>query len=91
MSLTGKIAAQVRRKALVVPAVILAAGTGALLPLGSAAADASSIHAPGTLTVATTGTDSGNCQPGPCRTLGYALTQAGPKDTIVIHPGAKGP
>jgi hypothetical protein len=87
MSLTGKIAAQVRRKALVVPAVILAAGTGALLPLGSAAANASSIHAPGTLTVATTGTDSGNCQSSPCRTLGYALTQAGPKGTIVIDPG----
>jgi hypothetical protein len=69
------------------PAVVLVAGIGAMLPLGSAAADASPTHAPSTLTVATTGSDSGNCQASPCKTLGYALTQAGPSDTILIDPG----
>ena len=33
------------------------------------------------------GSDSGNCRSRPCQTLGYALTQAGPKGTIVIGPG----
>jgi hypothetical protein len=69
------------------PAVVLVAGAGALLPLATTAADASAMHAPGTLTVATTGSDSGNCQSSPCKTLGYALTHAGPNDTIVIGPG----
>ena len=45
------------------------------------------MHARHTLAVATTGSDSGNCQSGPCKTLGYALTQASPNDTIVIGPG----
>jgi len=40
-----------------------------------------------TLTVATTGSDSGNCQSSPCQTLGYALTKASPDDKIVIDPG----
>ena len=39
------------------------------------------------LTVATTGSDSGNCKSSPCKTLGYALTQARPNDKIVIGPG----
>lgn len=69
------------------PAVVLAAGTGALLPFGAAAAATSPTQARNTLMVATTGSDSGNCRSGPCQTLGYALTQAGPNDTIVIGPG----
>ena len=40
-----------------------------------------------TLTVATRGSDSGNCQSSPCQTLGYALTQASPNAKIVIDPG----
>ena len=88
MSGVGKIAAQKWRKALMWwPAVVLVAGTGALLPLGAAAANASPVHARHTLTVTTRGTDHGNCRWRSCRTLGYALTQAGPHDTIVIGPG----
>ena len=88
MTGVGKIAAQMGRKALMsLPAVVLVAGTGALLPLGTAAANASAMHARHTLTVATRGTDSGNCRWRPCKTLGYALTQAGPNDNIVIYPG----
>jgi hypothetical protein len=84
----GKIAVQVGRQALrSLPAVVLVAGTGALLPLGTSAANASSMNAHSTLTVATTGTDRGNCQSSPCKTLGFALTRAGPGDTIVIDPG----
>jgi len=83
-----KIAAQIGRQALKSwPAVVLVAGTGALLPLGTAAANASPMHARHTLTVATSGTDQGNCRRSPCKTLGFALTQAGPNDTIVIGPG----
>jgi hypothetical protein len=83
-----KFAAQMGRKALKsLPAVVLVAGTGALLPLGTAAADASPMHVRHTLTVATTGSDSGNCRSSPCKTLGYALTQAGPNGKIVIAPG----
>jgi Right handed beta helix region len=88
MTGAGKIAAQMGRKALMwVPAVVLAAGTGALLPLGTAAASTSWTHGGHTLKVATNGTDQGNCRRSPCQTLGYALTQAGPNDTIVIRPG----
>ena len=83
-----KFAAQMGRKALKsLPAVVLVAGTGALLPLGTAAANASPMHARHTLTVATKGSDSGNCRSRPCKTLGYALTQAGPNDKIVIYRG----
>ena len=68
----GKIAVQVGRKALKsLPAVVLVAGTGALFPLGTAAANASAMHAHHTLTVATTGTDHGNCRQSPCKTLGF--------------------
>src|ERR1035438_8559530 len=88
MTRVGKVVARMGRKALMsLPAVVLVAGTGALLPLGTAVADASPMHARNTLTVATTGSDSGNCQSGPCKTLGYALTQASPNDAIVIGPG----
>jgi hypothetical protein len=44
-------------------------------------------HAHDTLTVATSGSDRGNCESSPCKTLGYALTQASPNATIVIGPG----
>ncbi|HXA11083.1 MAG TPA: hypothetical protein VNW93_02625, partial [Mycobacterium sp.] len=88
MTGAGKVAARMGRKVLMwLPAVVLVAGTGVLLPLGTSAADASPMHARSTLTVATTGSDSGNCRSRPCKTLGYALTQAGPDDTIVIRPG----
>ena len=70
-----------------VPAVVLIAGTTVLLPLGASAANASPMHGRHILTVATKGSDSGNCQSSPCKTLGYALTQAGPNDKIVIFPG----
>ena len=88
MTRAGKVAARMGRKALMsLPAVVLVAGTCALLPLGTAAADASPMHARNTLAVATTGSDSGNCRSRPCKTLGYALTQASPNDKIVIAPG----
>jgi len=89
MTGAGKVAAGMGRKALTsLSAVVLAAGAGALLPLGaSAAAGASPMHARHTLRVATTGSDTGNCRSSACETLGYALTQAGPNDTIVIAPG----
>jgi hypothetical protein len=84
----GKVAARMGRKALMsLPALVVLAGSGLLLPLGTAAADAAPMHARGTLTVATTGSDFGNCQSSPCKTLGYALTQASPNDNIVIHRG----
>jgi Right handed beta helix region len=88
MTGAGKVAARMGRKALMwLPAVVLVAGTGVLLPLGTSAADASPMHARSTLTVATTGSDSGNCRSRPCKTLGYSLTQARPNNTIVIGPG----
>src|ERR1700733_12316176 len=40
-----------------------------------------------TLTVATTGTDTGNCVGSSCATLGYALSQAAAGDIIMIQPG----
>ena len=88
MTGAGKVAARMGRKALMwLPAVVLVAGTGVLSPLGTSAADASPMHARSTLTVATTGSDIGNCRSRPCKTLGYALTQARPNNTIVIGPG----
>ena len=84
----GQIAAHKGRQALKsLPALILVAGTCALLPMGTVAANASPMHAHHTLTVATSGSDHGNCQSSPCKTLGFALTQASPNDTIVIGPG----
>jgi hypothetical protein len=88
MTVAGKVTARRRRKALMwSAAVVLAAGTGALLPVGTAAAATSPTHARSILKVATTGSDRGNCRSSPCRTLGHALTQAGPNDAIVIFPG----
>jgi hypothetical protein len=88
MTEVGEVAARMGRRVLMsVPAVVLIAGTTALLPLGTAAANASPMHGRHVLTVATKGSDSGNCQSSPCKTLGYALTQAGPNDKIVIYPG----
>ena len=88
MTGAGKVAARTGRKALMsLSAVVLVAGAGSLLPLSTAAADASPTHARHTLTVATTGSDTGNCRSSACKTLGYALTQAGPNNTIVIAPG----
>jgi hypothetical protein len=82
------VSSRTARKALMsLPALLLAAATVALLPLGVTAADASPTHARASLTVATTGNDNGTCQSRPCKTLGYALTQAGPNDTILIGPG----
>ena len=45
------------------------------------------MHGHNVLTVATTGSDTGNCQSSPCKTLGFALTQASSNDTIVIRRG----
>jgi parallel beta-helix repeat protein len=42
---------------------------------------------PVTLTVATTGTDTGSCVGSPCATLGYALSRAAGNDIIMIEPG----
>jgi hypothetical protein len=63
------------------------AGTSALVPVAASTASATPINGSVRLTVATTGTDTGNCQSGPCHTLGYALSQAGADDQIVIMPG----
>jgi len=88
MTEVGRVVARMGRRVLMsLPVVVLIAGTSALLPLGAAAANASPMHTRHTLTVATKGSDSGNCRWRPCKTLGYALTQASPKDTIVIRPG----
>ena len=40
-----------------------------------------------TLTVATTGTDTGNCVGSSCATVGYALSRAAAGDIIMIQPG----
>ena len=88
MTGAGRVMARMGRKALIWPAaVVLAAGTGALLPIGTAAAATSPAHTRATLKVAPTGSDRGNCRSRPCKTLGRALTQASPNDTIVIFPG----
>lgn len=76
-----------RKLRLLLPTVMLVAGASALVPLGTSAAGASPSQARSTLTVATTGSDTGNCQASPCETLGYALTQASANDRIVIEPG----
>jgi hypothetical protein len=82
------VAARIGQRALMsLPVVALVAGTGGLLPAGTAAADASPAHGHNVLSVATTGSDTGNCQSSPCKTLGYALTQASPNATIAISPG----
>jgi hypothetical protein len=67
-------------------AAVLIAGTGVLLPHSASAAQGSS-HGRATLIVSTVGFDVANCQRHSCKTLGYALTQAHPNDTIIIFPG----
>ena len=68
-----------------------AAGLGvaglALVPFGSGVASAQDSHPSEVLVVAKTGADTGNCRFAACATLGYALTQAGAGETIVIEPG----
>jgi len=78
---------QIGRKSwIALPAAALIAGAGALLPQSASAAQMSS-HGRGTLIVSTKGFDAGNCQRHSCKTLGFALTQAHPNDTIIIFPG----
>jgi hypothetical protein len=67
--------------------LVLAGVAGVAAVAAMAAPAVAATGARGTLTVATTGTDSGNCHSSPCKTLGYALTQAGPSNKIVIDPG----
>jgi hypothetical protein len=74
-----------RKSWVALPAAALIAGTGAMLPQSASAAQAS--HGSSTLTVSTRGSDTGNCQRHSCKTLGFALTQAHPNDTIIIFPG----
>ena len=64
----------------------LAAGvlTGVSLPgllRGSASASVPTLY------VATTGTDTGNCQVKPCRTIQYAVNKAIPGDTVRVAAG----
>ncbi len=63
--------------------LVAAAGLTAL-----AAATPPASASPGqTLLVSTTGSDSGDCVTAPCRTLGFALSQAVADDTILLEPG----
>jgi hypothetical protein len=68
-------------------ALIGVAGSAATIALAAPAMAATPSRAHDALTVATTGSDSGNCQWSPCKTLGYALTQARPNAKIIIDPG----
>ena len=78
---------QIGRKSwIALPTAALIAGAGAMLPQSASAAQMSS-HGRGTLIVSTKGFDAGNCQRHSCKTLGFALTQAHPNDTIIIFPG----
>ena len=63
----------------------LLVGTG----LASVATTAPPAAAAGgqTLLVSTTGSDFGTCVTVACRTLGYAVSQASPDDTIGRSPG----
>jgi parallel beta-helix repeat protein len=68
------------------------AATACIIGLGvfgaaSLAQPAGAVTLTATLTVATTGTDTGNCVSSPCATLGYALSQAAADDIIMIQPG----
>ncbi len=68
---------------------VVAAAAGALVATvaGSALVAVTPAAAASTLTVSTSGTDTGNCQVTACATLGYALSQAGSGDTITVNPG----
>jgi hypothetical protein len=65
------------RKGLLVSAVVL------VLMLGAHAA----VAAAATRLVSTSGSDSGNCVASPCATIGYAVGQAAPGDTISVAAG----
>jgi hypothetical protein len=81
----GNIVQMGRKSWISLPAVVLIAGACALVPQGASAAQLS--HGHRTLFVSAKGSDTGNCRWSPCKTLGYALTQANPYNTIVIFPG----
>ena len=70
-------------------AAALTLGTAGMVLVGSGEGAASAQESPraGVLVVATTGADRGSCRMQACATLGYALTQAGAGDRIVIEPG----
>ncbi|MGH9917824.1 MAG: hypothetical protein ACRD6W_02965, partial [Nitrososphaerales archaeon] len=75
------ISAKIRASKYMFVAALAALGTSAVslaTPAGAAAM---------TLTVSSSGTDSGNCQSADCATLGYALSQAAPGDNILLEPG----
>ena len=61
-------------------AILLGAALSGLLS-GTASATANTLH------VATTGTDTGNCQTHPCKTIQYAVNQAIPGDTVKVAAG----
>src|ERR1700733_4217699 len=84
MSLSGNRRLQHLFKATAATACIIGLGVfGAAL----LAQPAGAVTVTATLTVATTGTDAGNCVGSPCATLGYALSQAAAGDIIMIQPG----
>jgi parallel beta-helix repeat protein len=72
-----------RKLGRMVAATALVAGSG----IAVAIVTASPASAATTLKVATTGSDTGNCQSNSCLTLGYALSQAASGDTILLEPG----
>jgi len=78
MGVTGRI-----RCLATMGSVVAVAAAAMVAWVGAAPAVASTA----TLTVSTTGTDSGTCQTAACATLGYALSQATPGGTIVVKPG----
>ena len=67
----------------VVAVAALVLGSGSVVALVTATSAAAAT----TLKVATTGSDTGNCQASNCLTLGYALSQAAAGDTILLEPG----
>src|ERR1039458_5588234 len=64
-----------------VAALVLGSGSAVALVTATSAAAAT------TLKVATTGSDTGNCQTSNCLTLGYALSKAATGNTILLEPG----
>jgi parallel beta-helix repeat protein len=55
------------------------------VPFGSLAASAAASAA--SRFVATVGVDAGDCTTAPCRTIGYAVAQAAPGDTVYVGSG----
>jgi parallel beta-helix repeat protein len=64
-----------------VAALVLGSGSAVVLVTATSAAAAT------TLKVATTGSDTGNCQTSSCLTLGYALSHAAAGNSILLEPG----